>query len=230
MKFTPMIFSVACVAAIATGGSQAQANSLWVKAGNTEQSMFADKVARGIGDTLVIKLDESVEATQDALLQTNDEFQGGAGLGVAFNSFFNQFLQAAPKWFGMATGIPVNDDDVTIPTLDLAATSEWNGGGKTRDTLNFNNPDNSGGNSVTVVDVLPNGNLVVEGAKIIRSSNQDLYGYFRGVVRPVDIASDNTIKSSKIADAQLELIPSGQLTEAQKKGWLLRGWEKIKPF
>jgi flagellar L-ring protein precursor FlgH len=230
MKFTPMIFSVACVVAIATGASQAQANSLWVKAGNTEQSMFADKVARGIGDTLVIKLDESVEATQDALLKTNEKYQGGAGLGVALNSFFNQFLRAAPKWFGMATGIPVNDDDVTIPTIDLAATSEWNGGGSTKDTLNFKNPDNSGGNSVTVVDVLPNGNLVVEGAKIIRSSNQDLYGYFRGVVRPVDIASDNTIKSSKIADAQLELIPSGQLTEAQKKGWLLRGWEKVKPF
>ena len=225
-----MFFSVACVAAIATGASHAQANSLWVKAGNTEQSMFADKVARGIGDILTVKLDESVEATQDALLQTNEEYQGGAGLGVALNSFFNQFLKAAPKWFGAATGVTVNDDDVTIPTIDLAATSEWNGGGSTKDTLNFNNPVDAGGNSVTVIDILPNGNLVVEGAKIIRTSNQDLYGYFRGVVRPVDIQADNTIKSSKIADAQIEFIPAGQLTEAQKKGWMLRAWEKVKPF
>jgi flagellar L-ring protein precursor FlgH len=52
----------------------------------------------------------------------------------------------------------------------------------------------------------------------------------RGVVRPVDIAADNTIPSTKIADAQVEFIPSGQLTEAQKKGWLLRAWEKVKPF
>ena len=65
MKFTPMIFSVACVAAIATGGSQAQANSLWVKAGNTEQSMFADKVARGIGDILTIVVDENTTTAFD---------------------------------------------------------------------------------------------------------------------------------------------------------------------
>jgi len=219
-----------CAAAVASGVAQAQANSLWVKAGNTEQSMFADKIARGIGDILTVKLDEDYTLTQDALVNTEDNYQGGAGLGVAFNAFFNQFPQAAPKWFGMATGIPVNDDDVTIPTLDLASSSQWNGGGNTQDALKFSNPVNAGGTSVTVVDVLPNGNLVVEGAKIIKTSNQDLYGYFRGVVRPVDIQSDNTIKSTKIADAQVEFIPSGQLTEAQKKGWLLRAWEKVKPF
>jgi flagellar L-ring protein precursor FlgH len=232
MKVKPsnLLLSTVCAAAVASGIAQAQANSLWVKAGNSEQSMFADKIARGIGDILTVKLDEDITATQDALVRTEDNYQGGAGLGVALNSFFNQFLQAAPKWFGMATGIPVNDDDVTIPTIDLASSSKWNGGGTTQDSLSFKNPDNSGGTAVTVVDILPNGNLIVEGAKIIRTSNQDLYGYFRGVVRPVDIQPDNTIKSSKIADAQVEFIPSGQLSEAQKKGWLLRGWEKIKPF
>ena len=225
MKATPTLFFTICLAALAVAVPQAQATSLWVKAGSNEQSMFADKIARNIGDIVTIVVDENTTTTQNADLLTRDEFQGGAGIGVAFNSFFNQFLQAAPKWFGMATGVPVNDDDVTIPTLDLASTGEWNAGGRAANTLSVSNRT-----AVTVVDVLPNGNLVVEGAKIIRTNQEDQYAYMRGVVRPVDIAADNTIPSTKIADAQVEFIPSGQLTEAQKKGWLLRAWEKVKPF
>jgi flagellar L-ring protein precursor FlgH len=237
MKFTSMLFSMACVAAVATGSMHAQANSLWVKAGNTEQSMFADKVARGIGDILTIVVDENTTTTQDADLLTRDEFQGGGGIGIAFNQFFNQFLQAAPRLFGLATGptttdengnasIPVGgSNNITIPTLDLASSGEWNAGGRTANKLTVSNRT-----AVTVVDVLPNGNLVVEGAKIIRTGVEDQYAYMRGVVRPVDIEADNTILSTKIADAQVEFIPAGELTEAQKKGWLLRAWEKVKPF
>jgi len=83
---------------------------------------------------------------------------------------------------------------------------------------------------VTVVDVLPNGNLVIEGAKIIRAGKDSQYAYMRGIVRPVDVTRENTVLSTQIADAQVEFIPEGELTEAQKKGWLLRAWEKIKPF
>jgi flagellar L-ring protein precursor FlgH len=216
---------MACAASLAIGTVPVQANSLWVKAGNTEQSMFADKIARNIGDIVTIVVDENTTTTQNADLLTRDEYQGGAGIGIALNAFLNQFLQATPKWFGMATGVPVNDDDVTIPTLDIAATGEWNAGGRASNVLTVSNRT-----AVTVVDVLPNGNLVVEGAKIIRTNQEDQYAYMRGVVRPVDIAADNTISSTKIADAQVEFIPAGQLTDAQKKGWLLRAWEKVKPF
>jgi flagellar L-ring protein precursor FlgH len=237
MKLTPMFFTLASVAIIGTGVPQAQANSLWVKAGNTEQSMFADKVARGIGDILTIVVDENTTSSQDADLLTRDEYQGGGGIGIAFNQFFNQFLQAAPRLFGLATGptttdengnasIPVGgSNNITIPTLDLAASGEWNAGGRTANKLTVSNRT-----AVTVVDVLPNGNLVVEGAKIIRTGVEDQYAYMRGVVRPVDIEADNTISSTRISDAQVEFVPAGELTEAQKKGWLLKAWDKVKPF
>jgi flagellar L-ring protein precursor FlgH len=237
MKFTPMIFTVACVVAMATGASQAHANSLWVKAGNTEQSMFADKVARGIGDILTIVVDENTTTTQDADLLTRDELQGGGGIGIAFNQFFNQFLKAAPRFLGLASGPSTTDDEgntvvpvggtnnITIPTLDFAASGEWNAGGRTANKLTISNRT-----AVTVVDVLPNGNLVVEGSKIIRTGVEDQYAYMRGVVRPVDIQADNTISSTRIADAQVEFVPAGELTDAQRKGWLLRAWDKVKPF
>ena len=225
MKFTTMIFSVACVAAIATGASQAQANSLWVKAGNTEQSMFADKVARGIGDILTIVVDENTTVNQSALLRTYDNSQGGFGIFPALNATLQGFLQAMPGLVSKATGNSVAADDITIPTLDFATSGKWNGGGETKNILTVSNRT-----AVTVVDVLPNGNLVIEGAKIIRTNQEDQYAYLRGVVRPVDIEADNTISSTKIADAQVEFIPAGELTEAQKKGWLLRAWDKVKPF
>jgi flagellar L-ring protein precursor FlgH len=137
----------------------------------------------------------------------------------------NGFVQALPSWLSKQSGGTVDEGDVTIPTLDIAAKSEWNGGGDTQNTLTLTNRT-----AVTVVDVLPNGNLVVEGAKIIRAGQESQYAYMRGIVRPIDIASDNTVPSTKIADAQVEFIPEGELTEAQKKGWLVRIWDKIKPM
>jgi flagellar L-ring protein precursor FlgH len=52
----------------------------------------------------------------------------------------------------------------------------------------------------------------------------------RGVVRPVDISATNIVLSSKVADAQVEFVPAGELSDAQKKGWLLRAWEKVRPL
>jgi flagellar L-ring protein precursor FlgH len=44
------------------------------------------------------------------------------------------------------------------------------------------------------------------------------------------VKADNTILSTQVADAQVEFVPEGDLSDAQKKGWLLRAWEKVKPF
>ena len=81
-----------------------------------------------------------------------------------------------------------------------------------------------------MVDVLPNGNMVIEGTKVIKAGKETQYAYLRGIVRPVDVSADNTISSNKISDAQVEIVPEGDLTEAQKQGWLLNAWRKVKPF
>lgn len=202
-----------------------QAGSLWLKEGSTEQSIFADKIARNIGDIVTIVVQEDTTTKQTARIKTYDSVEGGLGFFPALNATFNGFLQALPSMISSATGSAVDENDVNIPTLDLAAKGEWNGGGDTQNTLTITNRT-----AVTVVDVLPNGNLVVEGAKIIRSGQESQYAYMRGIIRPVDIRADNTILSTQVADAQVEFIPEGELTEAQKKGWLVRAWDKIKPF
>jgi flagellar L-ring protein precursor FlgH len=206
-------------------GNSVQAGSLWLKEGSNEQSMFADKIARNIGDILTIVVSEDTSTQQTARIKTYENTQGGTGIFPALNATLNGFVQALPSWLSKSSGGAVDQNDVTIPTLDIAAKSEWNGGGDTQNTLTLTNRT-----AVTVVDVLPNGNLVVEGAKIIRAGQESQYAYMRGIVRPIDIASDNTIPSTKIADAQVEFIPEGELSEAQKKGWLVRIWDKIKPM
>ena len=226
MKFSSaFLFSACAFSALTLTGNSVQAGSLWLKEGSTEQSMFADKIARNIGDILTIVVSEDTSTQQTARIKTYENTQGGTGIFPALNATLNGFVQALPSWLSKSSGGTVDEGDVTIPTLDIAAKSEWNGGGDTQNTLTLTNRT-----AVTVVDVLPNGNLVVEGAKIIRAGQESQYAYMRGIVRPIDIASDNTIPSTKIADAQVEFIPEGELTEAQKKGWLVRMWDKIKPM
>jgi len=226
MKFSSAIFVSACAfSAFTLTGNLARAGSLWLKEGSTEQSMFADKIARNIGDILTIVVQEDTSTQQTARIKTYENTEGGTGIFPALNATLNGFVQALPSWLSKQSGGTVDQNDVDIPTLDIAAKSEWNGGGDTQNTLTITNRT-----AVTVVDVLPNGNLVVEGAKIIRSAQESQYAYMRGIVRPIDIASDNTIPSTKVADAQVEFIPEGELTEAQKKGWLVRIWDKIKPM
>jgi flagellar L-ring protein precursor FlgH len=226
MKFSSVSLVSACAFSVfALGFKPAQAGSLWLKEGSTEQSMFADKIARNIGDILTIVVSEDTSTQQTARIKTYENTQGGTGIFPALNATLNGFVQALPSWLSKQSGGTVDEGDVTIPTLDIAAKSEWNGSGDTQNTLTLTNRT-----AVTVVDVLPNGNLVVEGAKIIRAGQESQYAYMRGIVRPIDIASDNTVPSTKIADAQVEFIPEGELTEAQKKGWLVRIWDKIKPM
>lgn len=226
MKFSStFLFSACAFSAFALTGNSVQAGSLWLKEGSNEQSMFADKIARNIGDILTIVVSEDTSTQQTARIKTYENTQGGTGIFPALNATLNGFVQALPGWLSKSTSGNVDVDDVTIPTLDIAAKSEWNGGGDTQNTLTLTNRT-----AVTVVDVLPNGNLVVEGAKIIRAGQESQYAYMRGIVRPIDIASDNTIPSTKIADAQVEFIPEGELSEAQKKGWLVRIWDKIRPM
>ena len=78
--------------------------------------------------------------------------------------------------------------------------------------------------------MLPNGNLVFEGIREISFSKEQQFVSLRGIIRPYDIQPDNTVLSSNVADARIEIVSEGTLTDAQKKGWLLRLNDKINPF
>jgi len=224
---TQRITLLAALAVLSVFASTVQAGSLWLKESNNEQSMFADKRARSIGDIVTVVVSESTTAVQEQSIKTYDNSKNG--IGAYLTNLTNEFIKATTpvitNALAKATGVAVNSGNSTGGTVDLAANSEFNGGGTITNRQTVSNRT-----AVTVVDVLPNGNLVIEGAKIIRAGKETQYAYLRGIIRQLDIQKDNTVLSTNIADAQVEFIPEGELTEAQKKGWLLNAWDHVKPF
>ena len=84
--------------------------------------------------------------------------------------------------------------------------------------------------AVRVVDVLPNRNLIVEGKRETAFSGERQTIVLRGVVRTDDVASDNTVFSYNVADATIQIIGKGTVSDSQNKGWFTRVWDKINPF
>ena len=81
-----------------------------------------------------------------------------------------------------------------------------------------------------VKKVLPNGNLFIEGHRVVLVNSEEQHFYVSGVIRPIDIDGDNSVKSSLVADAEIEFTGRGVMTENQQKGWMQKylGW--IWPF
>ena len=76
----------------------------------------------------------------------------------------------------------------------------------------------------------PNGDLYLEGTKVILINAEEYHLYISGLVRPSDIAQDNTVASNRVADAQVEFTGRGDVADQQRKGWFGRMWDTINPF
>jgi len=178
------------------------AESLWKKS-EKSVGMFSDNRARGIGDivTIVVQESSSVSAQKSSATDRSSEMQ-------------EAILQILGR-------IPSSG----FPTGEWSGSSGFSGGGSLSDTQSAQSQL-----SVMVVDKLPNGVLAIEGMRQVTMANEINYAVIRGFIRPVDIREDNTILSSRIADAQVEFIADGDLTEAQRKGWLNRLQSFINPL
>ena len=78
--------------------------------------------------------------------------------------------------------------------------------------------------------VLRNGDLFVEGTKIVMVDNEEHHLYVSGVVRQADILADNSVLSSRVADAEIEYAGRGDVSDQQRPGWLSRILTAIWPF
>ncbi|HSG61723.1 MAG TPA: flagellar basal body L-ring protein FlgH, partial [Pseudomonadales bacterium] len=85
----------------------------------------------------------------------------------------------------------------------------------------------SGNISVTVSDVLPNGVLVIRGEKWLTLNRGEEFIRIRGLVRAEDIAADNTISSTLIADARITYSGTGELADTNRQGWLTRFFNSV---
>jgi flagellar L-ring protein FlgH len=84
--------------------------------------------------------------------------------------------------------------------------------------------------TVTVTNVLPNGNLVVSGEKEMLINQGNEYVRFSGVVNPNTVAGDNSVLSTDVADAKIEYSAKGVIDEAETMGWLQRFFLNVAPW
>ena len=154
---------------------------------------FGDKKARQVGDILTILLAESTSSTK-----TN---------GSSVSKSSSATIQN-PTVLGVPIGL-----DTDLPGMN----SDFSG------NANANQSNSLDGNiTVTVYEVYPNGLLAVRGEKWITLNRGKEYIRVSGLVREEDITSDNTVQSSRLADARIAYSGTGELATGSKQGWLTR--------
>ncbi len=183
------------------------AESIWTDNGMGAK-MFTDRRAMAVGDivTVVIQETSSVSASKESSTDKS----------TANQAQINQLLYST---------LPLFKRDGELPGIDWSSSDTFSGGGSISDQQSAQTRL-----SAVVIDRQPNGNLVIEGIRKTVLSNETNYVIIRGLIRPTDILADNTILSSRVADAEVEMIAEGSLTEAQRKGWLSRFHSWINPF
>jgi len=188
----------------------ADGGSLWTASQARENAMFGDRRARRTGDILTVVVQES--ASVQASRRTKTDKSSNADLGI--DTFL--FSPSASK-LGTHNG--------ELPALKLGGTNDFTGGGE------INNKQTvTARAAVVVIDVLPNGNLVIEGSRYVAYSGERQYAVLQGVVRPDDIQAGNTVLSSSIANARVEFFSQGAITAAQRKGWFNKAIDTTNPF
>jgi len=203
-----------CVAAVALWIlgplSVVSADSIWAKRGKAGKELYADDVAGKIGDILTIKIsevssaDNKVERDLSKTTAKASSFDGE--LGVVTDNH-----DLMPRMPGV--GVAATSSNV------LTGSSEYKDGRSYADTI-----------TVVVQDVQPNGNLVVMGRRERTIAGDVHILDVTGIVRPSDIAFDNTITSGQVANFYLSTTAKGVSKAYNKHGWLGTLFDILWPF
>lgn len=175
-----------------------------VQASTRPVPLFEDRRARYVGDTLIVSINEKTNASKKS--NTNSSRTGSTSFAVPTIS-----------------GLPGK----SFQGAALAANSANALDGKGESA---SNNDFTGTITVTVIEVLINGNLLVSGEKQVGINQGQEFIRFSGVVNPSTVVNGNTVSSVQVADARLEYRSSGSLDEAQVMGWGARFFQSFLPF
>ncbi|MEZ5565142.1 MAG: flagellar basal body L-ring protein FlgH [Gammaproteobacteria bacterium] len=169
-------------------------------------SLFDDVKARRIGDTVTIRLAERTQASKSASTDAKKDSSIDTGAPILLGG-----------------GVTSNGDPVLSNKWSTA--QEFGGTGSSSQSNRLD-----GNITVTVADVYPNGNLLVRGEKWLTLNQGQEFVQISGIVRPVDIGTDNSVPSFKVADARITYSGSGTLADANRPGLLTRFFMKLWPL
>jgi len=170
-----------------------------------------DFKARRKGDTLTILITEQASASKEASTATGRDSSVAAGV---------------PNLLGLETNMTGVRNWMDLSKLiNASASSKFDGSGSTTRKENLNATI-----TAKVVEVLPNGNFLIEGRRNVKVNNEDQVILIEGTVRPKDVSADNVVNSGFVADARITYSGKGIISDRQSPGWLMNIVDKIWPF
>lgn len=186
----------------------AQNNGAIYQAG-FETNLYDDRKAYRVGDIITITLNERTQASKNA----NSQLQKDSTANIGLTSLFGG-------------GVSVNNPNGGLNPLDAARLSldaEYNASRDTKGDAKAGQSNSlSGSVTVTVSEVLPNGILAVRGEKWLTLNTGDELVRIAGLVRADDIGTDNTVPSTRVADARITYSGTGAFADASQPGWFDR--------
>jgi flagellar L-ring protein FlgH len=194
------------------------ADSLWMKRATVNYNLFDDNRGKRIGDIVTVTVSETTTILNT---ETNTTDNSNSASGSVDNDNFLTGLRHA-----LSSGRNAKiQEDRAANTFATDYTSAFSGGGS-------NDIDRAVTVKITamVVEVLDNGNLVLEGKRNVKVNKEQYTLKLTGIARPIDITASNTIESSKMSNVIFGLDGKGWLTRAGSKGWYHRVKDMLWPF
>ncbi|MDI2594515.1 flagellar basal body L-ring protein FlgH [Pseudomonas sp. N3-W] len=181
----------------------AAANNGSIYQAGFEQNLYSDRKAFRVGDIITITLNEKTQASKGANSQIDKTSKTSIGLTSLFGG-------------GLTTNNPVGSGDLSL-NAGYSGDRATNGASKSGQSNSL-----TGSITVTVADVLPNGIIAVRGEKWMTLNSGDELVRIAGLVRADDIATDNTVSSTRVADARITYSGTGAFADASQPGWFDR--------
>ena len=166
-----------------------------------EVDFFSDIRPRRVGDSLTVVLREKTNASKKNAAKVEKE---------------TDMTAVNPTLFGRLPNVTIGGKKYTLEQ-SLQSDQEFDGEGEASQSNSL-----TGEITVTVAEVLPNGNLVVQGEKILTLNRGHEHVRLSGIVRPEDVATDNTVPSTRVANATIVYSGEGEVADASAMGWLAR--------
>ncbi|HHM8031605.1 TPA: flagellar basal body L-ring protein FlgH [Pseudomonas aeruginosa] len=180
----------------------AQNNGAIYQAG-FEQNLYDDRKAFRVGDIITIALNEKTQASKKA----NSDIQKDSKTKMGLTSLFGS---------GITTNNPIGGGDLSL-SAEYGGSRDAKGDSQAGQSNSL-----TGSITVTVAEVLPNGILSVRGEKWMTLNTGNELVRIAGLVRADDIATDNTVSSTRVADARITYSGTGAFADASQPGWLDR--------
>lgn len=215
------IFSLGGMAALSADPTPPAVGSVWghdtnfhITSAAPAASIYGDPTAHSIGDLITIIVDLQNTVTKDANTKTSKT----AAVNDAISSLVYPPDTTNHGWSWYTY-------HGQTPTISWNATHSFNGGGTVA-----NDETDSTTIQARVIRVAPNGVMTIEATRLSKAGDEDTSMILTGLVRPEDLASDNSISSSRVGDLNILQKGKGTLTEDQRKGWLTKLYEFLSPF